>query len=111
MYGAAVRFPRICDQFVFSITIRNTVRTCVRPPDATEPADVTFTQSRLYPPVSDNSVICCVPAPSVAVNETVVHDCHPPVAGTATVVHTLLFVLKPTCMLPPPGDATWSCTT
>ena len=40
--------------------------------------------------MSDISVICCVPAPSVAVNETVDHDCHPPVFGTLTEVHTLL---------------------
>ena len=58
------------------------------------------------PPVSKSSVICCTPAPSVTVSDTVVQFCQPPVAGIDTVFHTLLAVLKPTCMAAPPGEAT-----
>ncbi len=62
------------------------------------------------PPVSKNSVICCVPAPSVTGTETTVQFCHPPVAGTPTVVQTLLALLNPTWNDAPPGDATRSQT-
>src|SRR5580765_4536102 len=75
-----------------------------------EPPAAMVAESKLKPPVSDSTVICCVPAPSVAVNETVVQFCQPPVDGTVTACQTLLDVLKPTWTRPPPGDATRSCT-
>src|SRR5258706_1499740 len=74
-------------------------------------ADVMRAYWKFIPPVSNSSVICWTPAPSVAVRDTVVQFCHPPVAGIDTVCHTLLAVLKPTCIEAPPGEATRSCTT
>src|SRR5215471_2337097 len=71
-----------------------------------EGPESTETDSTLKPPLSDISVICCQPAPSVAVKLTVVQFCQPPVLGTQTCCHTLLAPLKPTCRLPPPGEAT-----
>src|SRR3954467_11443234 len=62
----------------------------------------TATDARLTPPVSNSSVITCCPAPSVPGTLIVAHVCHPPVAGTATVVQTLLAALRPRCMVPPP---------
>ena len=46
--------------------------------------------------MSDISVSCWTPAPSVAVKLTVVQFCQPPVFGTLTTCQTLLVVLKPT---------------
>src|SRR5262245_1014226 len=63
---------------------------------------------RLKLPVSENSVSCCTPAPSVTGSVTVVHVCHPPVFGTRTSAQTLLRLLNPTCSRPPVGDATRS---
>src|SRR5436305_1585849 len=77
---------------------------------ATEPV-TTVTESRLNPPLSNASVITCVPAPSVTGRVTVVQVCHDPVFGMLIVDQTLLGPLKPTCIEPPPfGEATRTCT-
>src|SRR5580765_6449111 len=78
--------------------------------ETTPPPLATVMEFRLNPLVSANSVICCTPAPSVTLTDTVVQFCHPPVAGIDTGAQTLLAALKPTCMAPPPGDATRSWT-
>src|SRR5262252_6340274 len=77
-------------------------------PDPLDPPAATDTDSTLKPPLSDISVICCQPAPSVALKLTVVQFCQSPVPGTQTCCQTLLAPLKPTCRLPPSGDATRS---
>src|SRR5690349_17109215 len=77
--------------------------------DEDEPPALTVSELRFMPPVSKSTVICWVPAVSVAVKLTVCHDCQPPVAGIFTLCHTPL-PLKPTCADAPDGDATFNCT-
>ena len=67
------------------------------------------TELKFSPGVSKSRVICWTPAASVKGTVTLVQFCQPPVAGIATETHTLLVVLKPTCMVAPDGDATRSC--
>src|SRR4051812_40538921 len=66
----------------------------------------TVTRFRLTSPLSNNSVICCVPEPRLTGMFTVVHVCQPPVLGMLTVVHTSFDPLKPICILAPLGVAT-----
>src|SRR5262249_13991677 len=73
-----------------------------------EPVAPTVKSSMFIPPVSKYNVICCLPAPRVPGVDTTVQFCQPPVAGTPTVVQTLLLVLNPTWNEAPPGDATRS---
>ena len=81
-------------------------------PGGLPPAATTLMEFTLKPDVSNSSVNCCTPAPSVTGTETVVQFCHPPVLGIPTTAQTLLLLLNPTCIEPPPaGDATRNCTT
>src|SRR5204863_535937 len=63
---------------------------CTSPPLATlivfgpTGTGIAVTLATLKPPLSNTSFISCLPAPSVAVNETVVQFCQPPVFGIAT---------------------------
>src|SRR3954471_16321063 len=67
---------------------------------------LTFAPRTFTPGVSKYNVICWTPAPSVTCALTVVHLCHPPVAGTDTVFHCPeLGPLKPTWSDAPVGDA------
>ena len=68
------------------------------PVDGGVTLDAAFTDidPTLNPALSNDKVICCRPAPSATGTLTVVQFCHPPVAGIATAIHTLLAVLKPT---------------